>query len=100
MSWDELVTAIRAESPPDVAAKIEQRILHDLAGLRISVPTKARPSDSDIREALRANGFNVEKAAKALGVHARTVYRRLQPERNKQTKPRNVGPMMSGRIVR
>lgn len=99
MSWCELLSIIKAESPPEAAAKIEQRLLHELAGIRVAIPTKARLTDGDIQKALRENGYNVEKAAKALGVHSRTVYRRLQPRRQ-AAKREYVGPTMNGRIVR
>jgi len=40
-------------------------------------PAKAAPSDDDILEALRAEGFKRERAAKRLGVSKSFLYRRL-----------------------
>ncbi|MCB0055439.1 MAG: helix-turn-helix domain-containing protein [Caldilineaceae bacterium] len=81
MTWRAVLEILNAEAGPDLAAKIEARILRDLGGARISVPATSRPvlTAGTIQTALRENGYSVAKAAAQLGVHPRTLYRHLQP---------------------
>lgn len=97
MAWEKLVAIIRAESS-DSADKLVARIERELRGLRITVPSKARLADAKVQAALRNNGYNVKRAAEALGVNPATVYRALRPKRQqKQLAPHG---MYNGRLVR
>ena len=91
MSWAELVAIIRQESgAADLAAKIEARILRDLAGVRLSIPAKEKPllTPAAIHAAMTASGWSVEKAAARLGVDRSTLYRHLNRLRGKQSAKR------------
>jgi len=73
---EELWAAIRprqsTKDVPDVRSLDGAR-----AAPKVDEPAKAAPSDEDILEALRAEGFKRERAAKRLGVSKSFLYRRL-----------------------
>lgn len=76
MSWERLEQIIRAEAKED-ADRILQRIRYEWTGVRITIPTRRHPSRGEIDAALKAERYDVKKAAARLGVHVSTVYRKL-----------------------
>jgi hypothetical protein len=68
MSWSVMLDVIRAEAGIEVAGRVEQRILSKLRGARVTIGVRAPLTDAEVQHALRANGWNVTKAAEALGV--------------------------------
>lgn len=97
-----MLEIVRAESAPDVAAKIEARLLRDLAGVRLSIPARVdKPTltDATVQAALRAAGWKIDAAAAALNVSPRTLYRWLEPKR-KQLRAAVQAGAYNGRLVR
>lgn len=97
-SWEILQNILRAEAGAEIAARIESRLRAELGGLRITIPAlhQARVTDEQLRRTLREKGWNVDAAAKALGIHRTTVYRRLEPKRA----PKRADGYFAGRLVR
>lgn len=85
VSWDQLREILRAEAGADLAQRVESRVLFEMAGMRLSVPSSNRPrvTDDQIRGALARHGWKVDDAASELGIHPSSVYRRLQPKRQR-----------------
>jgi len=80
MSWDDLTRVLKAELGEDANALCDA-IRYQLPGVRITVPCRPAPSEAEIRRVLREHRWNVDSAARALGVHRSTIYRKLQPSR-------------------
>ena len=101
MTWRTVVEIFQRELDGATANRIEQAITLKLGGQRISVPgrtDKPTLTDTTVQAAIRTAGWNVDEAAKALGVHRTTLYRRLQPKRSKT---QNAPPgMYQCRLVR
>lgn len=77
-SWAALVRILRETIGEDGAAVVVRRAELELQGERVTVPRRSRPTDDQIAEALRTNGYHVVSAARALGVSPGTLYRRLR----------------------
>ena len=87
--WSSVCAILRAEAP-DQAERIEARLLHELGGLRLTVPKRVTITREEAHKAVRKNGGNVDKAAKDVGLSRSSMYRRIRPA------PRQD----SGRLVR
>lgn len=70
-----MLLLIREEAGPDIASRIEARILRDMTGLRITIGAKA-PIDPQLVES--AAPGRPRKAAKILGIDPSTAYRALR----------------------
>ena len=77
--WQAVVAILRTEAP-DQAERIEARLLHELGGLRLTVPKRVTITRAEAHKAVRQNGGNVDKAAKEVGLSRSSMYRRLRPE--------------------
>ena len=73
MSWAALLTLIAEEVGQDAADRIEQRARKELAGVRLTIA--ARPTVT--QKKIDADPGKPREAAKRIGVHYSTVYRRL-----------------------
>ncbi len=73
MSWADLLTLITEEVGQDAADRIEQRARKELAGVRLTIA--ARPTVTQPK--LDQSPGKPRQAAKRIGVHPSTVYRRL-----------------------
>jgi transcriptional regulator of acetoin/glycerol metabolism len=93
--WSSVCAILRAEAP-DQAERIEARLLHELGGLRLTVPRRVTISRAEAHKLVRANKGDVRKAAKQAGLSLSSMYRRIQPEPRRQ----DHGPRMGGRMVR
>ena len=93
--WQAVVVILRTEAP-DQASAIEARLLHELGGLRLTIPKRVTITRAEAHKAVRQNGGNVDKAAKDVGLSRSSMYRRLRPEPRRQ----DHGPQMAGRLVR
>jgi transcriptional regulator of acetoin/glycerol metabolism len=92
--WQAVVAILRAEAPGQASA-IEARLLHELGGLRLTVPRRVTVSRAEAHKLVRETGGDVAMAAKEAGLSKSSMYRRLRPE------PRqDHGPRMGGRMVR
>lgn len=78
MSWDALLCLIADEVGSEAAARIEERARIELGGLRITI-AKRRTITVETIDAVAPG--RPKEAAKALGVHPRTIYRVLQRDR-------------------
>lgn len=78
MSWKILIDLIIEEVGQDAAMRIENRARVELGGLRVTV-AKRRPITVETIDAVAPG--RPKEAAKALGVHPRTIYRVLQRDR-------------------
>jgi len=87
--WQAVVAILRTEAP-DQASAIEARLLHELGGLRLTIPKRPFVSRAEAQKLVRQNGGDVAKAAKAAGLSRNSMYRRIRPA------PRQD----SGRLVR
>lgn len=75
MSWRDLVEILTDDLGPNVAARVESRICHELGGRRLTVGKRTRITAEDVEAAAPGNPA---KAAKVLGIHRSTAYRALQ----------------------
>ncbi len=73
MSWADLLSLIAEEVGQDAADRIEQRAIESLAGVRLTIAS--RPTVTQTK--LNTNPGKPREAAKRIGVHYSTVYRRL-----------------------
>lgn len=78
MSWQLLVDLIADEVGADAALRIEDRARIELGGLRITI-AKRKPITVETIDSIAPG--RPKEAAKALGVHPRTIYRVLQRDR-------------------
>ena len=76
MSWDDLSAVIRAEAP-ELAEQLERAIQMQMAGIRLTIPSKPKATQGRINTELQKSGYSIYAAAESLGVHPTTVYRRL-----------------------
>lgn len=76
MTWAALCKILN-ETAPEQAESLQSAILDRLAGARVTIPRRRRPTPKEIDSALSAASHNVGKAAQRLGVSRATVYRRL-----------------------
>ena len=76
--WQAVVAILRTEAP-DQAERIEARLLHELGGLRLTVPKRTTVSREQAHKAVRQANGNVDKAAKDVGLSRSSMYRRLRP---------------------
>lgn len=100
--YETLCEILARELPPEAAERVLAALRAELGGLRITIP---QPSSNkvtwrQIEEALAANGHNVKKAAKMLGVNPATVYRAMQAKRNEKPRRLFVQPRPTSRLVR
>ena len=93
--WQAVCAILRAEAP-DQASAIEARLIAELPGLRLTIPTRPFVTRAEAHKAVRQNGGNVDKAAKDVGLSRSSMYRRLRPEPRRQ----DHGPQLAGRLVR
>lgn len=78
MTWEVLVAIIADEAGSETAERIEERARIELGGLRITI-AKRKPITVETIDAVAPG--RPKEAAKALGVHPRTIYRVLQRDR-------------------
>ena len=74
MSWGQLLDLIAEEAGNDMAERIEDRARRELGGLRITISVKKHVTKKIID---RVAPGKPKEAAKRLGVHPATIYRRL-----------------------
>ena len=74
MSWTDLVVLITDEVGDDAAARIEERARREMGGTRLTISRKPVVTNAKID---RAGPGKPRQAAKRIGVHYSTVYRRL-----------------------
>ena len=75
MSWAALLDLIRAEAGPDLAARIERRLVAELRGVRITVGARQAITQEDVD---RVAPGRPKEAAAILGVSVVTAYRALR----------------------
>lgn len=73
MSWAEILVLIAEEVGPDAAIRIEERARLAFGGTRVTVSIKK----TDLALKPTRKHEKPQEAAKRLGVHRSTVYRRL-----------------------
>ena len=101
MTWRAMIEIFRRELDGATAKKLGDTIKQELGGKRLTVPGRIdRPqlTESVVRSTLRDADWDVDEAAKKLGVHRTTIYRWLQPKR-----PRTQSPppgTYQGRLIR
>ena len=78
MSWVDLLALIAEEAGAEIAARIETRASRELGGLRITIAKRVPITVQQIDSVAPGKP---KEAARALGVHPRTIYRVLQRER-------------------
>ena len=93
--WLAVVAILRAEAP-DQAERIEARLIRELPGLRLTIPTRPYVSRAEAHKLVRETGGDVAKAAQQAGLSKSSMYRRLRPDPRRQ----DHGPRMNGRMVR
>ena len=76
--WQAVVAILRTEAP-DQASAIEARLIAELPGLRLTIPTRPYVSRAEAHKAVRQANGNVDKAAKDVGLSRSSMYRRLRP---------------------
>lgn len=96
MSWETL-TEIFRELAPDHAGDLEARIREALPGETIYIPARPKVGRAAAHEAVRRTGGDVGKAARELGLHRSTMYRKLRERTRPAPGPNLPG---TGRIVR
>ena len=93
--WSEFLALIAAETDQASADRIGEKARDLMGGVRIQIPKRRELTTADAHRLVREHGGDVRKAAKAAGVHATSLYRRLR-------KPADPGPQLPGtrRLVR
>ena len=91
MSWTALLDLIAAELGAEVAERVRLRAEREFPSLRVTVPTvyPRPPTDAEIQRVLRECNWCVDLAAKKLGMHRATLYRRLDRNRLNRTARRS-----------
>ncbi len=74
MSWADLIALISAEVGADAALRIEERARREMGGTRLTISTTPIVNKTKIEQAAPGKP---REAAKRIGVHYSTVYRRL-----------------------
>ncbi len=74
MSWPDLLNLIAQEAGNQVAAKIENRARKEMGGVRLTISVKPVITMQKIDAVAPGKP---KEAAKILGVHQSTIYRRL-----------------------
>ena len=102
--FDRLASLIERKLGGPTARRLLSTIRKELAGTRLVIPAKVDRqviTDRQLYNALAESAYNIEAAARRLGVSKATVYRRLTQRRQQRQRPqREPGPRMAGRTVR
>lgn len=78
MSWADLMTMISEEAGQAAAERIARRARLEMGGMRITIAKREKITVEHINQVAPGKP---QEAARALGVHPRTIYRVLQRNR-------------------
>ena len=82
--WQAVCAILRTEAP-EQATRIEARLIAELPGLRLTIPSRISVTRAEAHKLVRETGGDVDKAAKQAGLSRSTMYRRLRaPSRQEQ----------------
>jgi transcriptional regulator of acetoin/glycerol metabolism len=90
--WWRLLDIIAEIAGEEAAHRIAERARLELGAVRLTIPEgdRPKPTDAEIRDALRKHGHRVKLAAAELHVSPSTIYNRLRRPPSKVPKPKEI----------